>query len=90
MSTLLGIFNRIPQFSWNTLKKETREWYRVGYKVGKREALDCLIDRQKYNYKNLNEWEKATVIAFLEQNNLEFGYDFESGGFYVLKKIDRI
>ncbi len=90
MNTLLDIFNMIPEYSWNRLKKESKKSFDLGYKIGKQNALDCLTDKQKYNYKNLNEWEKATVISFLEQNNLEFGYDCESGGFYILKKIERV
>jgi hypothetical protein len=88
MITLLDVFNRIPEFSWHTLKKETKKSFERGYKVGKRDAIDCLTDKQKYECKNLNEWEKATVMAFLEQNNLEFGYDLENGGFYILKRIN--
>jgi hypothetical protein len=87
MKSLLDIFNRIPEFSWNKLKQETTKSFERGYKLGKSEALDCLTDKQKYYCKNLNEWEKAIVMSFLEHNKLEFGYDCKNGGFYILKRI---
>ena len=82
----LEIFNRIPEFSWNKLKQETKKSFELGYKVGKIEALDCLIDKQKYECINLCDFEKAIVIQFLEERNLEFGYDVSNGGFYILKR----
>ena len=36
---------------------------------------------------NLTPKEKEMVMSFLIENNLEFGYNVASGGFYVLKKL---
>jgi hypothetical protein len=33
----------------------------------------------------LTEAERDMVMDFLQENNLQFGYDISSGGFYVLK-----
>jgi len=83
----LGFLDNLPSISNNTAKSMRLESFERGYRAGSREAIDVLRDVQKYDCKNLNEWERAIVMQFLEQNNLEFGYDFESGGFYILKRV---
>ena len=83
----LSFLDDLPSISRNKAREMRIDSFERGYRVGKEEALDCLRDKQKHNCKNLNEWEKAMVMQFLEQNNLEFGYDFESGGFYILKRV---
>jgi len=61
--------------------------FELGVKSGIKQAIDELRDIQKYECINLTQEEKQKVMEFLIENNLEFGYDFESGGFYVLKRI---
>jgi hypothetical protein len=34
----------------------------------------------------LSEDEKASVMKYLTDNNLEFGYNVIAGGFYIVKK----
>ena len=58
-----------------------------GYRAGKRDSIDFLTDIQKYDCKTLTEDERAMVMNFLQEHNLQFGYDVSSGGFYVLKRI---
>jgi hypothetical protein len=60
--------------------------YSAGLIVGTQTAIDELRDIQKYDCINLTQEEKQKVMEFLITNNFEFGYNFESGGFYVLKK----
>lgn len=86
---IFELLNNIPKYSVNECKDMRNESFERGYKAGKRDAIDCLIDKQKYYCKNLDELEKAKVMQFLEENNLEFGYDFQSGGFYVFKKLTK-
>ena len=57
-----------------------------GEKLGRETAIDDLRDIQKSNYTNLSEEEKSTVLKYLVDNNLEFGYNVMEGGFYILKK----
>ena len=61
--------------------------YSAGLKVGTQTAIDELRDVQKYECINLTSEEKEKVMSFLIENNLEFGYNLESGGFYVLKNL---
>jgi hypothetical protein len=56
-----------------------------GHRAGKRDAIDSLRSIQAYDCKTLTEAERTMVMNFLIENNLEFGYDVSSGGFYVLK-----
>lgn len=63
--------------------------YSAGLKVGTQTAISELRDIQKYNCINLTPAEKEKVMSFLIENNLEFGYDVQSGGFYVLKKLTK-
>ena len=60
--------------------------YSAGLKVGIQTAIDELRNIQKYECINLTPEEKETVMSFLIENNLEFGYNPENGGFYILKK----
>jgi len=57
-----------------------------GTRYGRETAIDDLRDTQKYNTTNLSEEEKSTVLKYLIDNNLEFGYNVMEGGFYILKK----
>lgn len=61
--------------------------YSAGLRVGTQTAIDELRDVQKYECINLTSEEKEKVMSFLIENNLEFGYNVQSGGFYVLKKL---
>jgi len=61
--------------------------YSTGLEVGKSIAIHELRNVQNYQCINLTQEEKQKVIEFLIENNLEFGYDIENGGFYVLKTI---
>lgn len=63
--------------------------YSTGLKIGTQTAIDELRDIQNYECINLTPEEKETVMSFLIENNLEFGYDVQSGGFYVLKKLTK-
>jgi hypothetical protein len=62
------------------------EAFERGEKYGRETAIDDLRDAQKYNCTNLSEEEKSTVLKYLVDNNLEFGYNVMEGGFYILKK----
>lgn len=70
----------------NYMKSIRDSNYSVGLKVGTQTAIDELRDVQKYECINLTPKEKEEVMSFLIENNLEFGYNVQSGGFYVLKK----
>jgi hypothetical protein len=63
--------------------------YLTGLEVGKKIAITELRDIHQYECINLTQEEKQNVIEFLIKNNLEFGYDVENGGFYVLKKLSK-
>jgi hypothetical protein len=56
-----------------------------GVNCGIKMAIDELRDAQKYNCIHLTEEEKDEVMKYLVDNNLEFGYNVESG-FYIVKK----
>lgn len=59
-----------------------------GYRAGKRDAIDSLRGMQAYDCKTLTEDERTMVMNFLIENNLEFGYNIDAGGFYILKKYN--
>lgn len=61
--------------------------YSTGLRVGTQTAIDELRNIQNYECVNLTPKEREKVMEFLIENNLEFGYNPESGGFYVLKKV---
>lgn len=67
------------------LRDMRNESFERGYKSAKRESIEFLTDKQKYDYKTLTQDEREMVMNFLKEHNLEFGYDISSGGFYVLK-----
>ena len=67
------------------LKSMRNESFERGYRAGKRDAIDSLTNFQKCDYRTLTETEHAMVMNFLQEHNLQFGYDISSGGFYVLK-----
>lgn len=69
------------------LKSLMHDNYSAGVKVGTQTAIDELRDIQKYDCINLTDSEKENVMSFLIDNNLEFGYNVERGGFYILKKM---
>ena len=69
----------------DNLKEKSNESFERGYRAGKRDAIDFLTDIQKYDCETLTEAERDMVMDFLQENNLQFGYDVSSGGFYVLK-----
>ena len=48
-------------------------------------AIYELRNAQRYNCVNLTQEEKDEVMKYLVDNNLEFGYNVESG-FYIVKK----
>jgi hypothetical protein len=83
----MNFLDNLPSISNNKAKQMRLDSFERGFRVGKEEALDALRDIQKYEYINLNNFEKQIVIKFLQENNLEFGYDVENGGFYVLKRV---
>jgi hypothetical protein len=68
------------------LKAIRNEAFERGERHGKDIAIYDLRDAQKYSVRHLSNDEYAKVIAFLKENNLEFGYDAFEGGFYVLKR----
>ena len=69
----------------DNLKEKSNESFERGYRAGKRDAIDSLTNFQKYDYRTLTEAERDMVMDFLQEHNLQFGYDVSSGGFYVLK-----
>lgn len=67
------------------LKEKSNESFERGYRAGKREAIDSLRSIQAYDCKTLTEDEQTMVMNFLIEHNLEFGYNVDAGGFYILK-----
>ena len=61
------------------------EAFERGEKYGRETAIDDLRDTQRHNCINLTQEEKDEVMKYLVDNNLEFGYNVESG-FYIVKK----
>jgi hypothetical protein len=57
-----------------------------GEKCGIYMAIDELRDAQRYNCINLTQEEKDEVMKYLVDNKLEFGYNVDEGGFYIVKK----
>jgi hypothetical protein len=83
----MNFLDNLPYISNNKAKQMRIDSFERGFRVGQEEAIDALRDIQKYEYRNLNNFEKQIVIKFLQENNLEFGYDVENGGFYILKRV---
>jgi hypothetical protein len=73
-------------YTYNQIRRMKNEAFERGEKYGRETAIDDLRDAQKYNCTNLTEEEKDTVMKYLIDNNLEFGYNVIEGGFYILKK----
>ena len=69
----------------DNLKDMRNESFERGFNASKRESIEFLTDKQKYDCKTLTEEEKSMVMEFLKKHNLQFGYDVSNGGFYVLK-----
>jgi len=76
----------INLYTYNEIRRMKNEAFERGEKYGRETAIDDLRDAQKYNCTNLTEEEKDTVMKYLIDNNLEFGYDVIERGFYILKK----
>jgi hypothetical protein len=83
---ILGFLDNIPSISWNKHKAEKEASFNRGYRAGIEEGFEIANEKKRYTCRNLTEQEKEEVMQFLEDNNLEFGYDVENGGFYVLKR----
>jgi hypothetical protein len=73
-------------YTYNQIRRMKNEVFERGEKYGRETAIDDLRDTQKYNCTNLTEEEKDTVMKYLTDNNLEFGYNVIEGGFYISKK----
>ena len=73
-------------YTYNQIRRMKNEAFERGEKYGRKTAIDDLRDAQKYNCTNLTEEEKDTVMKYIIDNNLEFGYNVIEGGFYILKK----
>jgi hypothetical protein len=76
----------ISFYTYNQIRRMKNEAFDRGEKLGRETAIDDLRDIQKSNCTNLSEEEKSTVLKYLVDNNLEFGYNVMEGGFYILKK----
>jgi hypothetical protein len=79
------MFN-LSLYTTNEIWRIKNESFERGEKHGREMAIDELRDTQKYNCTTLTEEEKDTVMKYLIDNNLEFGYNVDAGGFYILKK----
>jgi hypothetical protein len=75
----------INLYTYNQIRRMKNEVFDRGVNCGIRIAIDELRDAQKYNCVNLTQEEKDEVMKYLVDNNLEFGYNVESG-FYIVKK----
>lgn len=68
------------------LKSMRNGSFERGYRAGKRDAIESLRSVQAYDCSTLTEEEREMVMSFLVENNLEFGYNVDAGGFYIIKK----
>lgn len=68
------------------LREKSNDSFERGYRAGKRDAIESLRSIQAYDCSTLTEDEHTMVMRFLIENNLEFGYNVDAGGFYVTKK----
>ena len=68
------------------LKEKSNDSFERGYRAGKRDAIDSLRNVQAYDCNALTEVEQEMVMNFLIKHNLEFGYNVDAKGFYVLKR----
>jgi len=78
------MFN-ISLYTTNEIWRIKNESFERGEKHGREMAIYELRNAQRYNCVNLTQEEKDEVMKYLVDNNLEFGYNVESG-FYIVKK----
>jgi hypothetical protein len=83
---ILGFLDNLPSISWNKHKEEKAASFNRGYRAGVEEGFEIANEKKRYDCRNLTEQEKEEVMQYLINNNLEFGYNVENGGFYVLKR----
>jgi hypothetical protein len=76
----------IGLYTYNEIRQMKNEAFNRGEAVGIYMAIDELRDAQRYNCTNLTEEEKDEVMKYLVDNKLEFGYNVDEGGFYIMKK----
>jgi hypothetical protein len=76
----------ISLYTYNEIRRMKNEAFDRGEKCGIYMAIDELRDAQRYNCINLTQEEKDEVMKYLVDNKLEFGYNVEEGGFYIVKK----
>ncbi len=79
------MFN-LSLYTYNEIRRMKNEAFDRGEKCGIYMAIDELRDAQRYNCINLTQEEKDEVMKYLVDNKLEFGYNVEEGGFYIVKK----
>ena len=72
-------------YTYNQIRRMKNEAFNRGEKHGIKTAIDDLRDAQRYNCINLTEAEKDSVMKYLIDKNLEFGYNVDEG-FYIVKK----
>ena len=80
------LFNSLPSYSWNRVKEEKQGSFERGYKLGVEEGFAISEDKKKIRLRHLTQEERDMVMIFLKENNLEFGYNVNMGGFYVAKQ----
>lgn len=78
------MFN-ISLYTTNEIWRIKNESFERGEKHGREMAVEELRNAQRYNCVNLTQEEKDEVMKYLVDNNLEFGFNVESG-FYIVKK----
>jgi hypothetical protein len=76
----------INVYTYNQIRRMKNEAFNRGEKCGIYMAIDELRDAQRYNCINLTQEEKDEVMKYLVDNKLEFGYNVDKGGFYIVKK----
>jgi hypothetical protein len=76
----------IGLYTYNEIRRMKNEAFNRGEKCGIYMAIDELRDAQRYNCINLTQEEKDEVMKYLVDNKLEFGYNVDEGGFYIVKK----
>jgi hypothetical protein len=73
-------------YTYNEIRRMKNEAFDRGEKCGICMAIDELRDSQRYNCINLTQEEKDEVMKYIVDNKLEFGYNVDKGGFYIVKK----
>jgi len=79
------MFN-LSLYTTNEIWRIKNESFERGEKHGREMAVEELRNAQRYNCVNLTQEEKDEVMKYLVDNNLEFGYNVDAGGFYIVKK----